>query len=173
MITDSLPALALGMEMAEPGIMNRKPRDSKQGIFGGGMGVDIFYQGAVVAALVMCAYLLGSYWETGAFTLDTTSTGITMAFVTMSITEICHSFNLRSQRGSVFSMKKLNKFMVFAAILALALTTFVCETPGVNTVFDLRSLEIWQYGIALCISISIIPIVEIVKVIQRNIGKEA
>lgn len=173
LITDSLPALALGMEMAEPGIMNRKPRDSKQGIFGGGMGVDIFYQGAVVAALVMCAYLLGSYWEKGAFTLDTTPTGITMAFVTMSMTEICHSFNLRSQRGSVFSMKKLNKFMVFAAILALALTTFVCETPGVNTVFALKSLEIWQYGIALCISISIIPIVEIVKAIQRNIGKEA
>ena len=102
LVTDCFPALALGTEKAEPNIMKRKPRDAKAGIFADGMGFDIAYQGFLVTALVMVSYFIGHFMETGEWTITNSAHGTTMAFVTMSMAEIFHSMNMRSQR-EVFS----------------------------------------------------------------------
>lgn len=104
LVTDCFPALALGTEKAEPNIMKRKPRDAKAGIFADGMGFDIAYQGLLVTALVMVSYFIGHFMETGEWTITNSAHGTTMAFVTMSMAEIFHSMNMRSQRGSIFKL---------------------------------------------------------------------
>ena len=102
LVTDCFPALALGTEKAEPNIMRRKPRDAKAGIFSDGMGVDIAYQGVLVTILTIASYFIGHFMETGNWEITNSAHGMTMAFLTMSMAEIFHSFNMRSQRGSIF-----------------------------------------------------------------------
>ncbi len=165
LITDSLPALALGMEHGEADAMKQKPRDSKEGIFAGGVGFDIFYQGAVVAILTLVAYFIG----VNRFSSE--DHGITMAFLTLSMSEIFQSFNLRSRRGSIFSMKKQNKILWLAGALALVLTTLVIEVEPIAKLFKFETITWTEYGIGLGLSILVIPIVEIVKFIQRKLDK--
>lgn len=110
LITDCLPALALGLEKGEPDIMSRKPRNTKDGIFAGGMGIDIAWQGIMVTALTLIAYLCGTKM---AGTTDGTlihQNGMTMAFLTLSMAEIFHSFNMRSRRESLFKLGKPNYY---------------------------------------------------------------
>ena len=95
LVTDCFPALALGMEKAEGDIMRRRPRPAKDGIFAGGMGFDIAYQGVLISVLVLAAYFVGHYIETGVWTITDSADGTTMAFLTMSMAEVCHSFNMR------------------------------------------------------------------------------
>ncbi|MBR5488275.1 MAG: cation-translocating P-type ATPase, partial [Firmicutes bacterium] len=109
LVTDCFPALALGMEQPESDIMRRKPRKTTDGVFAGGLGVDMAYQGLVVSILVLIAYFVGHYIESGVWEIAESHDGISMAFLTMSMAEIFHSFNMRSQRGSIFSMKNQNK----------------------------------------------------------------
>ena len=85
LVTDCFPALALGMEKAEGDIMRRRPRPAKDGIFAGGMGFDIAYQGVLISALVLAAYFVGHYIETGVWTITDSADGTTMAFLTMSM----------------------------------------------------------------------------------------
>ena len=131
LVTDCFPALALGMEEVEPDTMNRPPRDSKEGIFAGGLFVDIAYQGILVTALTLISYLIGSSFEFGGSffsqlrELGASDHGMTMAFLTMSMCEIFHSFNLRSQRKSIFSLKGQNKFLWAAMIGSFVLTTLL------------------------------------------------
>ena len=94
-----------------------------------------------------------------------------MAFVTMSMAEIFHSFNMRSQRGSLFRMHYMNKTLNWAAIGSLVATTLVCEVPFLANAFGFTSVELGEYLIALCFAVSVIPIVEIVKLIQRKCAK--
>ena len=166
LITDSLPALALGMEHAEPDIMNQKPRSSKDGIFAGGVGFDIFYQGVLVSALVLAAYYIGSLVLCPAGG-DANEHGITMAFLTMSMCEIFQSFNMRSRRGSVFALKKQNKLLWGAAALALLLTTAVIEIEPIARMFEFTVIDFNEYAVALLLAVAIIPLVEIVKFFQR------
>ena len=105
LITDCFPALALGMEEAEEDIMRRKPREAKDGVFSGGLGTDVIYQGILVSILTLAAYFIGHRIEAGVWEIAPSADGITMAFLTMSMTEIFHSFNMRSQRKSVFTLK--------------------------------------------------------------------
>ena len=98
LITDCFPALALGLEKSEADIMKKKPRDPKEGIFAGGMGFDVFFQGAVVTVLVMISYLVGHRIESGAWEFVNSADGTTMAFLTLSMVEIFHSLNMRSRR---------------------------------------------------------------------------
>ncbi len=165
LITDSLPALALGLEHGEPDSMKQKPRNSKEGIFAGGVGFDIFYQGAFVAILTLVAYFIG-------LKLDDAEHGITMAFLTLSMAEIFQSFNLRSRRGSIFSMKKQNKWLWMAGGAALVLTTAVIEIPFIAALFNFTPIGWLEYVIGLVLSIMIIPLVEFVKFIQRIIHKK-
>ena len=169
LVTDCFPALALGLEKAEPNVMKRKPRDSKAGIFSNGMGVDIIYQGVVVTILVLLAYTIGHYLETNSWNIiDSVSNhGMTMAFITMSMAEIFHSFNMRSQRKSLFSLKSQNLMLILSAFGSLILTTTVCEISFLADAFGFTSVGLKEYAIAIGLGLLIIVIVEIVKFFQR------
>ena len=173
LITDCFPALALGVEKGEPDLMRRKPRNPKDGIFAGGLGVDVVYQGILVSVLTVLAFMIGNYFENSSFSLinaDSTH-GMTMAFLTMSMAEIFHSFNMRSQRGSIFKLKSNNMLLYGAGLLSLILTTAVIEIPFLANAFGFATIGIKEYGIALGLAVSIIPIVEIVKFFQRLVKK--
>ena len=177
LVTDCFPALALGMEKAEHDTMNRPPRNSKEGIFAGGLFTDIAYQGILVTALTIVAYLIGTMMdpEVGSFAAlraaGESGHGMTMAFLTMSMCEIFHSFNLRSQRKSVFSLKGQNIVLWAAMIGSLLLTTLVLEVPFIANAFGFTTIGWDEYGIALLLAILVIPIVEVVKLIQRAVSK--
>ncbi len=167
LITDSLPALALGLEDAEGDSMKQKPRSAREGVFAGGMDRDIVYQGAVTTLLVMAAYFIGEYMETGQWHIVASNDGITMAFLTMSMCEIFHSFNMRSRRQSIFTLSRQNKWLWGSAAAALLLTTVVIEVPALARLFEFATISWKEYGVAMGLAFLIIPIVEIVKVFQR------
>ena len=171
LVTDCFPALALGTEKAEPNIMRRKPRDAKAGIFSDGMGVDIAYQGVLVTILTIASYFIGHFMETGNWEITNSAHGMTMAFLTMSMAEIFHSFNMRSQRGSIFRLGSQNKLLWFAGIGSLLATTLVCEVPFLANAFGFASVDAVEYLIAIALGLVVIPVVEIVKLIQRAIHK--
>ena len=173
LITDCFPALALGMEQPEADIMKRSPRNPKAGIFSGGVGFDCIYQGLMVTVLTLAAYLIGHMMENNwTFELVTSKDGMTMAFLTMSMAEIFHSFNMRTVRKSIFKLKGHNKYLIGAMILSLILTTAVIYIPGVNTAFEFASISIVEYAVALGLALLVIPIVELVKLIQRKSYKK-
>ena len=170
LVTDCFPALALGMEKAEPDVMNRPPRNSREGIFAGGLLGDIIYQGILVTALTILSYWMGNFFETGVFSLPAgvSEHGMTMAFLTMSMCEIFHSFNLRSQRNSVFSLHGQNPVLWAAMIGSLILTTAVLEVPFLANAFGFTPVGVAEYGVALCLAVLVIPVVEAVKFFQRR-----
>ncbi len=178
LVTDCFPALALGMEEAEPDTMNRPPRDSKEGIFAGGLFADIAYQGILVTALTVISYLIGSFFEFGSGffgilrEVGASDHGMTMAFLTMSMCEIFHSFNLRSQRKSIFSLKTHNKVLWAAMIGSLLLTTALLEIPFLANAFGFVPVGLAEYGVALVLGFLVIPIVEIVKYFQRAASRK-
>ncbi len=164
LVTDCFPALALGMEQAEPNIMRRKPRNAKAGIFADGMGLDIGYQGTLVTILVLISYFIGSK-------MGGAEHGTTMAFLTMSLAEIFHSFNMRSQRQSIFTLGTKNNFLLLAGVGSFIATTIVCEVPFLADAFKFASVGIVEYFIAIVLGVCVIPVVEIVKYIQRKMVK--
>ena len=175
LVTDCFPALALGMENAEKDIMQRRPRSAKAGIFAGGMGGDIAYQGLMVSVLVLASYFIGHFMESGVWEIPANGLspdGTTMAFLTMSMAEIFHSLNMRSQRGSLFTMGSRNWALLVSSFAALLLTTLVCEVPFIAAAFDFTSVEFNEYIIAIGMGFLVIPIVEIVKFFQRLAAKK-
>ena len=183
LITDCFPALALGMEKPESDVMRRKPRDSKEGIFAGGLGFAVAYQGVLVTIITMVSYLIGRYVLVAsdphaaglvgeALDLYGAKVGTSMAFLTLSLCEICHAFNMRSLHGSIFKMKGQNMWLWGAGALSLLLTTVVIEVPFLANAFELAQLDLPEYGIAFGLAILIIPIVEIVKVFHRMVDKK-
>ena len=172
LVTDCFPALALGMETAEANVMKRKPRSSKAGIFADGMGVDILYQGILVSALVSLSYFIGHAMETGNWEITNSAHGMTMAFLTMSMAEIFHSLNMRSQRESLLSIKKQNLVLWAAAAGTLVLTTLVCEVPFLASAFGFEAINFVEYLVALGLGFCVVPVVEIVKLVQRAIAKK-
>jgi len=173
LVTDCFPALALGMEEAEPDTMQRPPRDSKEGIFAGGLFIDIAYQGVLVTAITVLSYILGHCFEAGCFEMPRgiSPDGMTMAFLTMSMCEIFHSFNMRSQRKSVFSLKGQNKILWAAMIGSLILTTAVLEIPFLASAFGFEVISWTEYSVAIGLAFLVIPIVETVKFFQRKRSK--
>ena len=161
LVTDCFPALALGMEKAEPNIMRRKPRNAKAGIFADGMGFDIGYQGALVTALVLVSYFIGD-------NMGGAEHGTTMAFLTMSLAEIFHSFNMRSQRQSIFKLGSQNKFLLLAGIGSFLATVLVCEIQFLADAFGFVPVGIEEFVIAIALGVCVIPIVELVKFVQRK-----
>ncbi len=169
LITDCFPALALGMEKSESDSMKRPPRDPREGIFAGGMGFDVFFQGFIVTILVMTSYLIGHHIESGVWEFVNSPDGTTMAFLTLSMVEIFHSLNMRSRRGSIFTLTSHNKFLYGAMIVSLLLTTAVIEIPFLAAAFDFTPIDLEEYAIALILAFLIIPIMEIIKAIQRKL----
>ena len=173
LITDCFPALALGLERGEPDIMDRPPRKASDGIFAGGLGVDIAYQGVLIAVITLASYIIGHCMEAGHFAWPhgISDDGMTMAFLTMNMCEILHSFNMRSQRRSIFTLHGHNKLLWVAMLAALALTTIVLEVPAIAAAFGFTPVDWNEYAVALGLAILVIPIVELVKLFQRRAGK--
>ena len=173
LITDCFPALALGLERGEPDIMDRPPRKASDGIFAGGLGVDIAYQGVLIAVITLASYIIGHCMEAGHFAWPhgISDDGMTMAFLTMNMCEILHSFNMRSQRRSIFTLHGHNKLLWVAMLAALALTTIVLEVPAIAAAFGFTPVDWNEYAVALGLAILVVPIVELVKLFQRRAGK--
>lgn len=168
LVTDCFPALALGVEKPEADIMKRKPRKTGDGVFAGGLGVDMVYQGVILAGLTLIAYFVGHYIESGVWEIATSPDGTTMAFITLSLSEIFHSFNMRSQRESLFKIKNINPALTYAAIASLVCTTLVIYVPFLQRAFEFEHISIMEYAIALGLAFMVIPIVEVVKFFQRK-----
>jgi len=171
LITDTLPALALGMEKAEGDVMARPPRESNSGIFAEGLGTDVIYQGIMVAALTLIAYFTGHYIESGVWEIANSPDGMTMAFLTMSMAEVFHSYNMRSRRSSIFKIPAHNRYLFGSMIAAVALTTAVLYVPFLSNAFGFKHISLAEYAIAMLLALSVIPIVEIVKLFQRKSNK--
>ncbi len=172
LITDCLPALALGMERAEKDIMKRKPRRSDEGIFSGGLGVDVLLQGLLVTIITMAAYFVGHFMESGVWEIAQSNDGMTMAFLALSMTEVFHSFNMRSRRKSIFSFKKQNPVLWASMALSLICTTGVIYIPFLRSAFGFTTISLKEYFVAMALAVTVIPIIELVKLIQRATEKK-
>ena len=165
LISDCFPAIALGMEPAEDGIMSRKPRSSNSHIFSDGLGINLLWQGTVIAALTLVSYVIG-YQSEGH------GAGMTMAFITLCVCEMIHAWNMRSLKGSVFTMKKHNKVLIGAIALSAVLTLPILLIPALRNIFSLSALSGMNYLYAFLAGFCILPIVEIVKCFQRAASKK-
>ena len=169
LITDTFPALALGMEQAEKDSMSRPPRKSTDGIFAGGVGGDIAYQGIVIAALTVISYIIG-YWMSGGSGLPQgmSGDGMTMAFLTLNMCEILHSFNMRSLRGSIFRIEGQNKVLWLSLLFSALIMVTVVEVRPVADAFRFTPVSAREYLTALVIAVFVIPVVELVKAAERR-----
>lgn len=172
LITDCFPALALGMERGEKDLMKRAPRDSRDGIFAGGMGFDIAWQGLMVTIVTVVAYYVGHYMEAGRWEFVDSPDGMTMAFLTLSMAEIFHSFNMRSRRHSLFTIRWQNMYLIGAMVLSLVLSTAVIYVPFLKDAFGFEHISLEEYAVALLMAVCVIPITEFVKALQRHFEKK-
>lgn len=170
LVTDCLPAVALGMEPAEKDTMSRLPRKKDENIFAGGLGINVVFHGIVLAGITLAAYFIGETLEHSGLQ---SNQGMTMAFLALSMAELFHAYNARSMHKSVFSLKSHNKLLWVAMISSLVLTTAVIFVPGVNSFFHFADangnaiINFTEYVIALALAFSIIPIVELQKLVFR------
>ncbi|MBQ7653042.1 MAG: calcium-translocating P-type ATPase, PMCA-type [Clostridia bacterium] len=167
LVTDTLPALALGVEKAEPDIMSVPPRKREKSLFSGAVGRDIFIQGIMQTALCMTSYCLGYY------VFKDAAVASTMVFVTLCFTQLFHAFNLRSShksiiRKDIFSNKLLDLALVLGAVLILG----VALIPKVNTVFGAVDMDYREWLVALSCAFAIIPLVEVEKIFLRLMNKQ-
>lgn len=177
LITDSLPALAMATEKAEPGIMKRKPRNPKDGVFAGGVGFDCLVQGSIIALLTLVSYFIGHYFEYGTFDISQVIAnpeagveGMTMAFLTLSMVEMFHSFNMRSLRGSIFKLTSHNIWLWGSFVMSLILTFVAIETP-LSQAFGFAEIGFEEYAAAMLLAASIIPLMELYKAVMRSVQK--
>lgn len=158
LVTDSLPAISLGMEAVEADVMDHKPKPKSEGIFAHGLGIQVVLQGCMFALLTLAAFVLGQRYG------GSLEAGQTMAFMVLALTQIVQSFNMRSQRSlfaiGPFSNKKLNG----AALLSLALVCLVLFTP-VRVAFRLVLLPGWLYLVGLGLILVPLPVMELAKAI--------
>ena len=152
--------------------MRQPPRSSKAGIFSGGVGIDLVYQGVMVSILTLTAFLIGHAMDPDVVAGSLNSNhGMTMAFLTMSMAEIFHSLNMRSQRNSIFALKKHNFWLYGAMVAAVILTALVIEVPFLANLFGFTVIDFKEYAIAMGLAVLVIPITEIIKLIQRLIAR--
>lgn len=172
LVTDTFPAIALGMEPAESNLMDHKPRGKKSNFFSGGVLSSVLYQGILEAATVLLVYATAILWPVhtgyGAIHAD----ALTMSFATLGLIQLFHAFNVKSVRQSIFKVGLFkNKTFNWAIILSLVMMMVIIVVPGLNDAFRVSHLDIHQWLIVLGSSFAIIPIVEIVKFVQRRLGK--
>ena len=171
LVTDSLPALSLSMEEAESDIMKKKPRKSNASLFAGRTGVDIVIQGIIQTGLVMAAFFIGTnIFE--AMDGARHEEAMTMAFVSLALIQLFHSFSMRSQDHSILNRKLFaNKYINLSFLIGVALTVFIVVVPGVNTAFGTVMINGVEWAISIAVAFAVIPCVEIYKLIVRLIQK--
>ena len=158
LVTDSLPAIALGMEAVEKDVMNRKPKPKEESMFAHGYGVRITLQGCMFAALTLAAYFIGE-----ALTGGSPAGGSTLAFLVLSLSQVIHAFNMRSEHSlfkiGPFSNHKLN----WVTLISSALIAFILFTPGVVTAFGMTYLPYYGYFIGIGLSCVSVLVMEVSK----------
>ncbi len=160
LVTDTFPALALGMEKGDPDIMKQPPRQSSASIFADGLGINILYQGLLQSLITLAAYYIG-------LTYYGESIGITMAFATLAFIQLAHAFNVRSSKDSVIKIGLFsNPYMLAAALMSAGLMAAVILVPGLGPLFRVSSLSLTQWGIVVGLSLLIIPLVELAKLLR-------
>ena len=167
LVTDSLPALALGMEPVEAGIMNEKPRDPKDSIFAHGFAASMVFYGVLVGAVTLCAYMLGEYVLSDPDTAD--GIACTMSFATLVFCELTRAFAVRSERHSiftigVFSNSMMNKAFAVGLILQLA----VLLLPPLQGVFGVMSLNAAEWGVVILLALVPLLVSEIYKAERKR-----
>ena len=173
LVTDTLPAIALGVEPAEPGIMTHKPRGRQSNFFDGGVFGAIFYQGILQTILVLAVYGWGlvfpEHHTQGAIHAD----ALTMAFATLGLIQLLHAFNVKSVYQSVFKVGLFrNKTFNWAIPVAFVLLMATIVVPGFNNLFHVSHLSLTQWLAVIVGSFLIVVLVELVKAIQRALGKD-
>lgn len=167
LVTDAFPALALGVEKAESDVMSKKPRRAKASFFDDGMGLNVIFQGLVIGGLTLLAYYIGE------FVYHEHTLGMTMAFATLSFTELFHSFNVRSMDKSLLTIGVFsNKTLSWAILGSAALQLIVLTIPFLAEIFKVEIMGSAQWLWVVGLSFAIIPIVEIQKFIYRKVHVE-
>ncbi len=164
LVTDSLPAIALGMEAVEKDVMDKKPKPKNEGIFAGGLGIRVVLQGAMFAALSLSGFVLGETYG------GSVEHGQTMAFMVLALSQVIQSFNMRSEHSifkiGVFTNKTLN----LAALASIVLVLLVLFTP-LRIAFGLEILPAKLYGIAAVMILIPTVIMELCKLVGRIMSK--
>lgn len=163
LITDTLPAVALGMEHADGDIMRRPPRDAKQGVFAEGLGFNVLYQGALIALVTLAAFF-------AEYNADGPEKAMTAAFFTLCMCELFQAVTMRSIKGNVFRLKKQNKVLWGAVAGSLALVLAVIYIPPLSDIFSLEPLGAAELLVSLGLAALVLPLIEIVKAVQRRAG---
>ncbi|WP_430610196.1 cation-translocating P-type ATPase [Enterococcus sp. DIV0876] len=173
LVTDTFPAIALGMEPAEKDLMKHAPRGRNSNFFSGGVMSSIIYQGILEAATVLFVYWSAIQWPVHASYNEIHGDALTMAFATLGLMQLFHAFNVKSVYQSLFTVGPFkNKAFNWAILLSFALMMVIIVVPGLNDIFRVAHLDLYQWGIVLGSSFAIIPIVEIVKAVQRAMGRK-
>lgn len=172
LVTDTFPALALGVEPEERALMKIAPRSPKESLFSGGLTFNIIYQSLYVSIITLTSYFIGVFLQTGSLNAQSSSLGTTLAFFTLSMSETFHAFNIRSLKGSLFKIKHRNKYLIYSTIFSLVLINIVVLVPQFSLAFGLVTINPWGYLSVLILSLSVIPVVELVKLIQNKIYKK-
>ena len=167
LITDSLPALSLGMEQAERDVMRQKPRSRGGSLFAGQTGLNILIQGAMQTALVLGSYLIGEAMS------GSHGVGVTMAFVSLAAIQLFHSYNMRSLEHSLFSSNPFsNRMLNLSFVIGAALMALILFVPALRGLFEAEALTAAQWAVSLGAALLIIPLVELQKWIGRIIKKK-
>ncbi|WP_312499374.1 cation-translocating P-type ATPase [Enterococcus sp.] len=173
LVTDTFPAIALGMEPAEKDLMKHAPRGRNSNFFSGGVMSSIIYQGILEAATVLFVYWSAIQWPVHTSYNEIHADALTMAFATLGLMQLFHAFNVKSVYQSLFTVGPFkNKAFNWAILLSFALMMVIIVVPGLNDIFRVAHLDLYQWGIVLGSSFAIIPIVEIVKAVQRAMGRK-
>ncbi len=165
LVTDGLPALALGVEPAESDIMKQTPRKPNEGVFAGGMGVKIVWQGIMIGLLALAVYLLALSWG------RTLPEAHTMAFSTMALLQLVHSFNARSMEHSIFNLGVAsNRSLIYAFFASAALTAAVIFVPFLRGFFDTTLLRASDWAVVIGFALIPLVVVELLKLFSKNMG---
>ena len=173
LVTDTLPAIALGVEPAEPGIMTHKPRGRQSNFFDGGVFGAIMYQGVFQTILVLAVYGWGLAFPEHHTQTEIHADALTMAFATLGLIQLLHAFNVKSVYQSVFKVGPFrNKTFNWAIPVAFVLLMATIVVPGFNNLFHVSHLSLTQWLAVIVGSFLIVVLVELVKAIQRALGKD-
>lgn len=163
LVTDSLPAFGLGMEPPEEGVMLEKPRPKSEGFFANKLGLHIALEGVAIGILTLISYIIG---ET---VFGDHEVGQTMAFVTLAMVQLFHSYNVKSGKTLFHKSTFKNRFLNFAFIVGFAMQMFVVYVPGVNTVFNTVALSIGQLAISIGLAFAMVIVMELYKLFTNVI----
>ncbi|MDB8871111.1 cation-translocating P-type ATPase [Pediococcus acidilactici] len=172
LVTDTLPAIALGLEPAEKNVMQQPPRDKKSSFLSGGVAGNVIYQGILEGAITLFVYAMALAFPDHSGSAQIHADALTMAFATLGLIQLFHAFNSKSIHGSIFQATTWkNKFFNWAILIAFALLAITIVVPGFNDLFHVSHLNLHQWLIVIGASLSMIVIVEVVKLIQQTLKK--